>query len=73
MGGFWIVGFKDSAAVDQDLSDPSVQYGGKRLRLPGAVLAGDARWARLLGFGAVVLLAQHESTAAFGLAAGSSA
>src|SRR5215471_14424987 len=68
VGSFGIVAFKDGEAVDQDLPDGRVQH--RRERLSGAVFAGDARWARLLGFGAVVLLAQHKSIAAFGLAAG---
>src|SRR6516164_10385275 len=68
VGGFRIVALKDGAAVDEDLLDGRVQHGGKRL--PSAVLAGDARWASLLRFGAGVLLAQHKPIAAFGLAAG---
>jgi hypothetical protein len=68
VGGFRIVALKDGAAVDQDLLDCRGQHGGKRL--PRAVLARDARWASLLGFSAVVFLAQHKSVAAFGLAAG---
>src|SRR5215831_17676676 len=68
VGGFGIVALKDGAAVDQDLLDGGIQH--RRERLSGAVLAGDARRARLFRFGAVVLLAQREPIPAFGLTAG---
>src|SRR5262249_23262455 len=68
VGGFGIVALKDGAAVDQDLPDGRTQH--RRQHLSGAVLAGDARRARLLGFGAVVLLPRREPIPAFGLTAG---
>jgi len=55
VGGLGIVGFKDGAAVDQDLPDRRVQYGGEGF--PAGILAREGRCVRLLGFDPVVFLA----------------